>query len=192
MEQYDLHDSTNCVFHYMVADSTGRSAILEWVGSDADHDSDGSQRRLNVLWNDTDSLSDSADWQVVTNFIKTPDYYTSPDQMHGLDRYEHLADRLRETNGIVVDEDAAMALLAEVGRRTWNNDDSNSLTVHSAVYNLTDKTVLWVGNEQEPVFSPVTSKFVTIFSSLFVLESPNSFSPCLVRCVIFSIQIVEY
>ena len=40
-----------------------------------------------------------------------------------------------------------MALLAEVGRRTWNNDDSNSLTVHSAVYNLTDKTVLWVGNE---------------------------------------------
>ena len=147
VEQYDLHDSTNCVFHYMVADSTGRSAILEWVGSDADHDSDGSQRRLNVLWNDTDSLSDSADWQVVTNFIKTPDYYTSPDQMRGLDRYEHLADRLRETNGIVADEDAAMALLAEVGRRTWNNDDSNSLTVHSAVYNLTDKTVLWVGNE---------------------------------------------
>ena len=147
VEQYDLHDSTNCVFHYMVADFTGRSAILEWVGSDADHDSDGSQRRLNVLWNDTDSLSDSADWQVVTNFIKTPDYYTSPDQMHGLDRYEHLADRLRETNGIVADEDAAMALLAEVGRRTWNNDDSNSLTVHSAVYNLTDKTVLWVGNE---------------------------------------------
>ena len=147
VEQYDLHDSTNCVFHYMVADSTGRSAILEWVGSDADHDNDGSQRRLNVLWNDTDSLSDSADWQVVTNFIKTPDYYTSPNQMHGLDRYEHLADRLRETNGIVADEDAAMALLAEVGRRTWNNDDSNSLTVHSAVYNLTDKTVLWVGNE---------------------------------------------
>ena len=147
VEQYDLHDSTNCVFHYMVADSTGRSAILEWVGSDADHDNDGSQRRLNVLWNDTDSLSDSADWQVVTNFIKTPDYYTSSDQMHGLDRYEHLADRLRETNGIVADEDAAMALLAEVGRRTWNNDDSNSLTVHSAVYNLTDKTVLWVGNE---------------------------------------------
>ena len=147
VEQYDLHDSTNCVFHYMVADSTGRSAILEWVGSDADHDSDGSQRRLNVLWNDTDALSDSSDWQVVTNFIKTPDYYTSPDQMHGLDRYEHLADRLRETNGIVADEDAAMALLAEVGRRTWNNDDSNSLTVHSAVYNLTDKTVLWVGNE---------------------------------------------
>ena len=146
-EQYDLHDSASSCFHYMVADSTGRSAILEWVGADADHDADGSQRQLNVLWNDTDSLSDSADWQVVTNFIKTPDYYTSPDQMRGLDRYEHLADRLRETNGIVADEDAAMALLAEVGRRTWNNDDSNTNTIHSVVYDLTDRSVLWVGNE---------------------------------------------
>ena len=85
-QQYDLHDSASSCFHYMVADSTGRSAILEWVGTDADHDADGAQRQLNVLWNDTDALSDSSDWQVVTNFIKTPDYYTSPDQMHGLDR----------------------------------------------------------------------------------------------------------
>lgn len=149
VEQYDLHDSTNCVFHYMVADSTGRSAILEWVGEDADHDNDGSARHLNVLWNDTDALSDSADWQIVTNFIKTPGYYADgdTDAMRGLDRYEHLAQRLRDSNGIVADDNAAMDLLAEVGRRTWNNDDSNSCTIHSAVYNLTDKSVLWVGNE---------------------------------------------
>ena len=38
-------------------------------------DADGSQRQLNVLWNDTDALSDSSDWQVVTNFIKAPGYY---------------------------------------------------------------------------------------------------------------------
>ena len=37
-EQYDLHDSASSCFHYMVADSTGRSAVLEWVGADADHD----------------------------------------------------------------------------------------------------------------------------------------------------------
>ena len=42
---------------------------------------------------------------------------------------------------------AAMALLAEVGRRTWNNDDSNTNTIHSVVYDLTDQSVLWVGNE---------------------------------------------
>ena len=147
-QQYDLHDSASSCFHYMVADSTGRSAILEWVGTDADHDTDGAQRQLNVLWNDTDALSDSADWQVVTNFIKTPSYYDDTTaEMKGLDRYEHLAAALRETDGIVADKDAAMDLLASVGRRTWNNDDSNSNTVHSVVYDLTDKSVLWVGNE---------------------------------------------
>ena len=147
-QKYDLHDSASSCFHYMVADSTGRSAILEWVGTDADHDADGAQRQLNVLWNDTDALSDSADWQVVTNFIKTPGYYDGTTaEMKGLDRYEHLAAALRETDGIVADKDAAMDLLASVGRRTWNNDDSNSNTVHSVVYDLTDKSVLWVGNE---------------------------------------------
>ena len=147
-QQYDLHDSASSCFHYMVADSTGRSAILEWVGTDADHDADGAQRQLNVLWSDTDALSDSSDWQVVTNFIKTPGYYDGTTaEMKGLDRYEHLAAALRETDGIVADKDAAMDLLASVGRRTWNNDDSNSNTVHSVVYDLTDKSVLWVGNE---------------------------------------------
>lgn len=147
-QQYDLHDSASSCFHYMVADSTGRSAILEWVGTDADHDADGAQRQLNVLWNDTDALSDSADWQVVTNFIKTPGYYDGTSaEMKGLDRYEHLAAALRETDGIVADKDAAMDLLASVGRRTWDNDDSNSNTIHSVVYDLTDKSVLWVGNE---------------------------------------------
>ena len=147
-QQYDLHDSASSCFHYMVADSTGRSAILEWVGTDADHDADGAERQLNVLWNDTDALSDSADWQVVTNFIKTPGYYDGTTaEMKGLDRYEHLAAALRETDGIVADKDAAMDLLASVGRRTWDNDDSNSNTVHSVVYDLTDKSVLWVGNE---------------------------------------------
>lgn len=147
-QQYDLHDSASSCFHYMVADSTGRSAILEWVGTDADHDADGAQRQLNVLWNDTDALSDSVDWQVVTNFIKTPGYYDGTSaEMKGLDRYEHLAAALRETDGIVADKNAAMDLLASVGRRTWDNDDSNSNTVHSVVYDLTDKSVLWVGNE---------------------------------------------
>ena len=147
-QQYDLHDSASSCFHYMVADSTGRSAILEWVGTDADHDADGAQRQLNVLWNDTDTLSDSADWQVVTNFIKTPGYYDGTTvEMKGLDRYEHLAAALRQTNGVVADKSAAMDLLASVGRRTWNNDDSNTNTIHSVVYDLTDPSVLWVGNE---------------------------------------------
>ena len=56
-------------------------------------------------------------------------------------------EELSETDGIVADENAAMDILASVGRRTWNNDDKNGCTVHSVVYNLTDKTALWVPNE---------------------------------------------
>ena len=38
-----------------------------------------------------------------------------------------------------------MDILADVGRRTWNG--GGGCTVHSAVFNLTKKTVLWVANE---------------------------------------------
>ena len=40
-----------------------------------------------------------------------------------------------------------MDILASVGRRSWNNNSGEHLTIHSAVYNLTDKTVVWVPNE---------------------------------------------
>lgn len=144
---YDLHDSAKTSYHYMVADSTGKSAVLEWVtGTDAT-DNDGSKRELHVIYNDEDERSVSTDWQCVTNFVLTPDYYDDETEMKGLDRYEHLQQRLAETDGVVADEEAAMELLAEVGRRTWDNDDNNGCTVHSVVYNLTKKTALWIPNE---------------------------------------------
>ena len=148
VEKYDLHDSAKTSFHYMIADSTGKSAILEWMSDSSDDDADGANRHLNVIWNDADPLSGTTDWQMITNFIITPDYYTADANKPGLDRYELLRDRLAELNGVVADEEAAMGLLDAVSRRDWGNPgDSNSLTIHSAVYNLTDKTVLWVGNE---------------------------------------------
>ena len=88
---YDLHDSATSSYHYMVADATGRSAILEWVG-------------------DKDAQLDAA-------------------------------------GGVLPDTTSAMDILAQVGRRTWNNDDGNGCTVHSVVYDLTDKTAVWVPNE---------------------------------------------
>lgn len=148
VEQYDLHDSAQTSFHYMIADATGRSAILEWVSDSSEEDDDGANRHLNVLWNDADPLSGATKWQMITNFIITPDYYAAGANQPGLDRYEHLRDRLAELNGVVADEEAAMGLLNEVSRRDWGKaGDSNALTIHSVVYNLTDKTVLWVGNE---------------------------------------------
>lgn len=140
--RYDLHDSAKTSFHYMVADATGRSAVLEWVSGTDSTDNDGSVRELKVTW------SDGTDCQTVTNYILAEGYYDGEpaESMTGLDRYEYLTQALSDAGGAVADEEAAMALLSQVGRRTWK-PKKDSLTVHSVVYNLTDRTALWVGNE---------------------------------------------
>ena len=151
VEQYDMHDSAQTSFHYMVADATGASAILEWTNGTDLTDNDGSARTLKVIRNDDDAhigeREGAADYQWITNFILQPGYYEDDDAKPGFDRYNEIASRLSATDGVVADEQAAMDILAAVGRRNWNNDDSNGITVHSVVYNLTKKTVLWVANE---------------------------------------------
>ena len=85
----------------------------------------------------------------MTNFIIQPGYYDNSlaEDKKGADRYEKIYEELNKTDGIVADENGAMDILAMVGRRTWDNDDENGCTVHSVVYNLTNKSVLWVSNE---------------------------------------------
>ena len=150
---YDMHDSALTSYHYMVADASGRSAILEWVAGTDATDNDGSKRELKVTYNDADThigaMEAQSDYQVITNFIIQPGYYDdSPaEDKKGYDRYLRIYEELDKTNGIVRDEQAAMDILQIVGRRDWNNDDGNGGTVHSAVYNLTKRTVMWVPNE---------------------------------------------
>ena len=150
-ESYDLHDSAQTSFHYMVADATGASAILEWTAGTDLTDNDGSARTLHVIYNDDDahigSREGAADYQWITNFILQPGYYGSDAEKKGLDRYDRIYEQLSAADGVVADEKAAMDILASVGRRNWDNDDPNSITVHSVVYNLTKKTVYWVANE---------------------------------------------
>ena len=147
---YDLHDSANSTFHYMIADATGRSAVLEWVNATDSTDTDGAKRELNVIW------SDDAPYQAVTNYILTPGYYDGEpeESMKGLDRYEHLTAALEETGGVLADGGAAMDLLSQVGRRSWKQD-GDTVTVHSVVYDLTHRTAVWVGNEHygEPAYT---------------------------------------
>lgn len=148
---YDLHDSAKTSYHYMVADASGRSAVLEWVGETNRTDTDGSKRELVVTYNDDDShigeAEAASDFQWVTNFILQPGYYEADGEKKGHDRYQRIGEELARTDGVVADEKAAMDILSIVGRRTWNNDDGNGCTVHSVVYNLTDKSALWVPNE---------------------------------------------
>ena len=150
---YDLHDSAKTSYHYMVADASGKSAILEWVNGTDATDNDGSQRQLVVTYNDQDShigeAEANSDFQWITNFIIQPGYYEDGDTENkkGYDRYNKIYEELSMTNGVVADEKSAMDILAKVGRRTWDNGDPQHLTVHSVVYNLTKKSVLWVSNE---------------------------------------------
>ena len=167
-QSFDLHDSASTSFHYMVADRFGNSAILEWVPADGDEttDNDGTNRVLKVYYNDSDDMITESnesenDFQYVTNFIVTPDYYTSDDNKGGLDRYLEIEGMINPdgTNPEgVVSEEYALSILETVGRRTWDNlngtSDSNAITVWSALYNLSELTVTWVSNEEfeEEVF----------------------------------------
>jgi len=149
---YDLHDSANSSFHYMVADASGRSAILEWIVSDGP-DNDGTKRELVITYNDADEALGSPaadhDFQCVTNFIVASGYAeNNPQRDLTCDRYPVLYETLAATDGIVEDEQAAMELLRTVSRRTLKPTDLTHITVHSAVYNLTDRTVLWVAGEK--------------------------------------------
>lgn len=153
IKNYNLHDSANTSFHYMIADASGKSAIVEWVSAEGVTDStdnDGTARTLNVIYNDDPMYEEVREssafaYQTITNFIITPGYYVDGEEMPGLDRYEYINKQLAEVGGIVADEQAAMDILQAVGRRTWNG--GGGVTVHSVVYNLTQKTVYWVANE---------------------------------------------
>ena len=155
IKNYNLHDSAKSSFHYMLADASGKSAILEWLPAENAKDktdNDGSARVLKVTYNTDETYGQYRNdgdfkYQWITNFIVKDHetYYESNDDKPGWDRYEHIYNRLKATGGKLDNEDAAMKILAEVGRRTWNG--GGGVTVHSVVYNLSEKSVLWVANE---------------------------------------------
>lgn len=166
---YDLHDSANTSFHYMVADRFGKSAILEWVPVDGNefNDLDGSKRELKVYYNNTDDVINESnetanDFQYITNFIITPAYYESDDNKGGLDRYLQIEKMINSdgnnTKGVLTEEEA-LNVLETVGRRKWDKEqgesDSNGITCWSALYNLTDRTATWISNEEFDVASSV-------------------------------------
>ncbi len=159
VSQYDLHDSAQTSYHYMVADATGKSAILEWVNGTDKTDNDGAARKLVVTYNDKDShigqREAEADYQWITNFIIQPNYYEKDDDKPGFDRYNIIYDALSKVNGKIKDEQAAMDILESVGQRYYK-EGHDGCTVHSVVYNLTQKTSYFIPNEN---YKDDTAKF---------------------------------
>ena len=64
-----------------------------------------------------------------------------------------------------MNEEKALDVLKLVGRRRWDAEngksDSNTITVWSALYDLTNKKVIWVSNEE---FDKKESVFTFDFS----------------------------
>lgn len=154
---YDMHDSGRTTFHIMVADSSGRSAILEWVNAKNGSDVNGALRKLIVTYNDDDAevgpREAESDFQWITNFIIQPGYYTeyNTKALVGWDRYNIMYEELSKTSAVVEDEMAAMQILRKVAQRTIRPNrsaDDKVLTIHSVIYNLDNLTTLWCGNEQ--------------------------------------------
>lgn len=162
VNKYDFHDSANSSFHYMVADKSGKSAILEWVNEDATDstDIDGTKRVLKVYYNDQDEKlgEDEAknNFQYITNFIVTPGYYANENQedMKGLDRYNYIKNTINpdgtNSEGKFTKE-KSLNLLKDLGRRKWNQtvgSDSNNITVWSVLYDLDNLEATWISNEE--------------------------------------------
>ena len=66
-----------------------------------------------------------------------------------------------------IEEGGALDVLKTVGRRRWDSrngeSDANGITVWSALYDLTNKTAVWVSNEE---FDTPSSVFTFDFSYL--------------------------
>lgn len=145
-EKYDMHDSANSSFHYMVSDANGSSAILEYIAGTDSTDLDGQKRELQVIYNDDPtSLSGTDKFQIATNFIVFPGYYEEGDQQHGLDRYQRIKEELERRDGFVESDEDAMSILETVALRDLNNE-IYSVTMHSVIYNQSNQSVYWVGN----------------------------------------------
>ena len=156
-KKYDMHDSGTASYHYMIADKTGRSAILEWVKDIDLYDFYGQKRELVVTWNDSDSdigpREAASDFQWITNFIIQPGYNEGSEErfISGLDRYDIIYKKLSPVNGIVQDEMQAMNVLTAASQKSVAPERRkiyNHLTIHSVVYNLDELSLLWCPAEQ--------------------------------------------
>ncbi len=134
MSGYDIFYSSGKANHFLIADRSGRSVIVEFVYGE-----------MHVIEN---NLS----YQAASNHIAYNDMNTSASP-NSLERYNAVIERLALTNGIISEEEA-MELLVSVGGAGGGND---SLLQWSAVYNLDTGNISIVtgGNLDAPIYDHI-------------------------------------
>ena len=144
--QYDMHSSANSCYHFQIADASGASVIVEYIGDEMSVLEPGDATTMGAL-----SGEAGVTYQAATNFLLTPGEY---DFGGGQDRYQVLMETLAAVDG-VLSEDEAMDLLQSVSREVQIRDDGSVFqTQWSVVYNLDDLTasIIMGGKYDEPAF----------------------------------------
>ena len=144
--QYDMHSSANSCYHFQIADASGASVIVEYIGDEMSVLEPGDATTMGAL-----SGGAGVTYQAATNFLLTPGEY---DFGGGQDRYQVLMETLAAVDG-VLSEDEAMDLLQSVSREVQIRDDGSVFqTQWSVVYNLDDLTasIIMGGKYDEPAF----------------------------------------
>lgn len=111
--QYNIYFSGDITCHYLLADASGRSVIVEYYNQE-----------LQVV--ETDS-----EYQIASNFIAF-DGLNIGEGYTEFERYDKVQSVI-EKNGCVLDSDSAIALLADVGI----SDGDTDMLQWSVLYNLT-------------------------------------------------------
>ena len=146
LEQYDMHSSANSCYHFQIADASGASVVVEYIGNEMSVLEPGDATTMGAL-----SGAAGVTYQAATNFLLTPGEY---DFGHGQDRYETLMSTLSAASGVLA-EDEAMDLLAAVAQEPHlNSRGEESATQWSVVYNLDDLTarIVMGGAHDEPAY----------------------------------------
>jgi hypothetical protein len=122
LRQFDISFQGGPPLHYLVADTSGHSAVIEFVAGE-----------MNVLRN-------QEPWQVATNFVMSGH---SPQAAKSLcRRYATAYEKLEHTGGMLSQEEA-LALLEEV---------SQPITMWSVIYNMTTGDIqVAVGRQYDKV-----------------------------------------
>lgn len=125
LEQYDMHASANCNYHFQIADASGKSVVVEYIN---------------------DQMN-SVESQQATNFLLTEGYESIG---VGQDRFAILEETIAQTDGILSEEDS-MELLSAV---EMNDSDIDVYTQWSVVYNQTQNTFnIVIDAQYDKVFS---------------------------------------
>lgn len=120
LKKYDMHSSAKSAYHFQIADSSGKSVVVEYINN-----------KISIV-------KANKTYQMATNFLITKSHYNFG---HGQDRYEKMKKILDQNKGVVKDENEGMNILKFASQKIHKNENGeDSATQWSIIYNNTDLT----------------------------------------------------